>query len=72
MTKTQLHDQLIAIIVKGSERGDGMTVTPAQAQIVLDELVASDDAPEWDTCRQPGRDMLRKVIAGYYRPMLAR
>jgi hypothetical protein len=72
MTQTQLHDQLVAIIVKASARGDGRTVTPREADAILTALVASDDAPEWNECRQPGRDVLHQVIAGYYRPALAR
>lgn len=65
MTKADLRSELIDIIIKGSARGDGYTVSRREAAIVLAELVASDTAPEWDTCRQPGRDVLRKVIRIY-------
>jgi hypothetical protein len=65
MTKSELRGELIEIIVKGSARGDGRTVTRREAGIVLAELAASDTAPEWDCCREPGRSVLRKVIAIY-------
>jgi hypothetical protein len=69
MTKQELRSQLLDVIIKGSARGDGRTVTRREAAIVLDELVASDTAPEWDCCREPGRSVLRRVITEYYRPM---
>jgi hypothetical protein len=65
MTKAQLRSELISIIVKGSARGEGRTVTRTEAAIVLAELAASDTAPEWDCCREPGRTVLRKAIAIY-------
>jgi len=72
MTAAQLRLQLIQIIVKGAARGTGNgTITAADASIILDALTASDEAPEWNACRQPGRDVLRKVIRDYYRPALA-
>jgi hypothetical protein len=65
VTRSQLRAELIDIIIKGSARGDGFTVTRREAAIILAELAASDTAPEWNTCRQPGRDILRKVIRIY-------
>ena len=65
MTKTQLYGQLVDITVKGAARGDGLNLTRTEAKIVLDEMIASDDAPEWQCCRQPGRDKMRQVVAIY-------
>jgi hypothetical protein len=63
MTKQQLHAQLVAVVTKGIARGPsaGRDVCPVK---VLDSLIASDDAPEWDAVKV-GREQLAVVIRHY-------
>ncbi len=65
MTRAQLREELISIIVKASARGDGRTVNRQEAGWILANLAADDSSPLWDAVRQPSRDVLRKVVAVY-------
>jgi hypothetical protein len=66
MTKDQLHAQLVAVVTKGIARGPsaGRDVDPTE---VLDRMIASDAAPEWDAVKV-GREQLAVVI-GHYRTL---
>jgi hypothetical protein len=76
MTKQALYGELTKILIKGSSRGTGRTMSPAEAKIVLDDMIASDDSEFWNGVRTdpaappspiPGdaRAILAKVIAIY-------
>ena len=66
MQTTEIRAHLTAIIVKGSARGNGVTLTDAEAAEVLDGMIASDEHPAWDTIRE-GREQMQAVISGYLR-----
>lgn len=68
MSKVELTTRLIDTIIKASSRGNGRTVSPQEAQVILEDLAADDNSPAWDRCREPGRTTLRTVI-GIYRRM---
>lgn len=65
MNRHDLRGELVAILTKAIARGDAPEhASAANAERVLDELVASDDAPAWADVRV-GREQLALVIAVY-------
>jgi hypothetical protein len=61
MTRTQIIDRLIPIVIKGSARGNGFILGPGEARIVIENMIASDTAHEWDELRE-GKETMRQVV----------
>lgn len=58
---TTIRRHLTATIIKATARGDGETATPEQAAEILDNLISSDDHPDWSAVRV-GHEQLATVI----------
>lgn len=69
LKREAIRTELARIIIKAQTRSEhpDTVISEAQALAIVDALVLSDDAPEWDMIKA-GRETMHTVVVLYLRP----